>query len=53
MNHLETLFIPEEIKNKELSGKLIVVMDVMALFPFFLLIRLRKKRSNLKKKGYY
>ncbi|MBU4602811.1 2-phosphosulfolactate phosphatase [bacterium] len=29
MNNLETLFIPEEIKNKELAGKLVVVIDVL------------------------
>ncbi len=29
MNNLETLFIPEEIKNTELAGKLIVIIDVL------------------------
>ena len=29
MNSLETLFIPEEIKNTELAGKLVVVIDVL------------------------
>ena len=29
MNNLETLFIPEEIKNIELAGKLVVVIDVL------------------------
>ena len=29
MNNLETLFIPEEIKNTELEGKLVVVIDVL------------------------
>jgi len=29
MNNLETLFIPEEVKNKELAGKLVVVIDVL------------------------
>jgi len=29
MNNLETLFIPEEIKNTELTGKLVVVIDVL------------------------
>lgn len=29
MNSLETLCIPEEIKNKELAGKLVVVIDVL------------------------
>jgi len=29
MNYLETLFIPEEIKNTELAGKLVVVIDVL------------------------
>ncbi len=29
MNKLETLFIPEEIRNIELSGKLVVVIDVL------------------------
>jgi len=29
MNSLETLFIPEEIKNTELTGKLVVVIDVL------------------------
>ncbi|MCJ7656669.1 MAG: 2-phosphosulfolactate phosphatase [Candidatus Atribacteria bacterium] len=29
MNNLETLFIPEEIKNTELAGKLVVVIDVL------------------------
>lgn len=29
MKHLETLFIPEEIKNTELAGKLVVVIDVL------------------------
>ncbi len=29
MNSLETLFIPEEIKNKELTGKLVIVIDVL------------------------
>jgi len=29
MNYLETLFIPEEVKNKELAGKLVVVIDVL------------------------
>ena len=29
MNSLETLFIPEEIKNVELTGKLVVMIDVL------------------------
>jgi len=29
MNYLETLFIPEEIKNIEFAGKLVVVIDVL------------------------
>ena len=29
MNSLKTLFIPEEIKNTELAGKLVVVIDVL------------------------
>ena len=29
MNNLETLFIPEEIKNTELAGKLVVIIDVL------------------------
>ena len=29
MNSLETLFIPEEIKNTELAGKLVVIIDVL------------------------
>ena len=29
MNSVETLFIPEEIKNTELEGKLVVVIDVL------------------------
>jgi len=29
MNSLETLFIPEEIKNIELAGKLVVIIDVL------------------------
>ena len=29
MNKLETLFIPEEIKNVELAGKLVVIIDVL------------------------
>jgi 2-phosphosulfolactate phosphatase len=29
MNNLETLFIPEEIKNTELVGKLVVIIDVL------------------------
>jgi 2-phosphosulfolactate phosphatase len=29
MNSLETLFIPEEIKNTELAGKLVIVIDVL------------------------
>ena len=29
MNNLETLFIPEEIKNIELAGKLVVIIDVL------------------------
>ncbi len=29
MNNLETLFIPEEIKNIELAGKLVVMIDVL------------------------
>ena len=29
MNKLETLFIPEEIKNTELAGKLVVIIDVL------------------------
>jgi len=29
MNNLETLFIPEEIKNTKLAGKLVVVIDVL------------------------
>jgi 2-phosphosulfolactate phosphatase len=29
MNNLETLFIPEEIKNTELTGKLVVIIDVL------------------------
>ena len=29
MNSVETLFIPEEIKNTELAGKLVVVIDVL------------------------
>jgi len=29
MNNLEILFIPEEIKNKELAGKLVVIIDVL------------------------
>ena len=29
MNKLETLFIPEEIKNIELAGKLVVIIDVL------------------------
>jgi 2-phosphosulfolactate phosphatase len=29
MNHLDTLFIPEEIRDKELAGKLVVVIDVL------------------------
>ena len=29
MNNLKTLFIPEEIKNIELAGKLVVVIDVL------------------------
>jgi len=29
MNNLETLFIPEEIKNTELPGKLVVIIDVL------------------------
>jgi 2-phosphosulfolactate phosphatase len=29
MNNLDTLLIPEEIKNKELAGKLVVVIDVL------------------------
>jgi len=29
MNNLETLFIPEEIKNIELTGKLVVIIDVL------------------------
>lgn len=29
MNNLETLFIPEEIKNIKLAGKLVVMIDVL------------------------
>lgn len=29
MNSLETLFIPEEIKNVELAGKLVVIIDIL------------------------
>ena len=29
MNNLETLFIPEEIKNVELAGKLVVIIDIL------------------------
>ena len=29
MNNLKTLFIPEEIKNTELAGKLVVIIDVL------------------------
>ncbi|MDD5015843.1 MAG: 2-phosphosulfolactate phosphatase, partial [Atribacterota bacterium] len=29
MNSLETLFIPEEIKNTELAGKLVIAIDVL------------------------
>jgi len=29
MNNLETLFIPEEIKNIEVAGKLVVIIDVL------------------------
>ena len=29
MNNLETLFIPDEIKNTELAGKLVVIIDVL------------------------
>lgn len=29
MNNLDTLFIPEEIKNIELTGKLVVIIDVL------------------------
>jgi len=29
MNNLETLFIPEETKNTELAGKLVVIIDVL------------------------
>ena len=64
MNSLETLFIPEEIKNTELAGKLVVIIDVLrasstivaalangcnAFIPIFSPNQAKKKARQFKK----
>lgn len=66
MNNLETLFIPEEIKNIELAGKLVVMIDVLrasstivtalangcrGFIPILSPDQAKKKAQQFKKKG--